>query len=155
MYIRDPYIRSFSEKTTSRTNLILDRSDRKSTSFWTGQIAKAHRTHPVNPVLKRAHFLVTFSRASWHDTRQVTVCLLPHSLVIGEDCLYTKFSTCTAVVRPYSSVYIRPCTLGTRILNLVLNLVRTCCGNALQTACSRLRVCWALVCSLKQYGYSV
>ena len=66
--------------------------------FATFHIAKAHRTHPVNSVLKRAHFLVTFSRASWHDTRQVTVCLLPHSLVIGEDCLYTKFSTCTAVV---------------------------------------------------------
>ena len=31
-----------------------------------------------------------FTRASWHDTRRVTVCLLPHSLVIGEDCLYTS-----------------------------------------------------------------
>ena len=63
------------------------------TSFWTGQIAKDHRTHTVNSVLKSARFLVTFLRVSWHDTRRVTVCLLPHSLVIGEDCLYTKFST--------------------------------------------------------------
>ena len=60
------------------------------TSFWTGQIAKDHRTHTVNSVLKSARFLVTFLRVSWHDTRRVTVCLLPHSLVIGEDCLYTS-----------------------------------------------------------------
>ena len=60
------------------------------TSFWTGQIAKEHRTHTVNSVLKSAHFLVIFTRVSWHDTRRVTVCLLPHSLVIGEDCLYTR-----------------------------------------------------------------
>jgi hypothetical protein len=38
------------------------------TSFWTGQFAKEHRTHTVNPVLKSAHFLVTLPRASSHDT---------------------------------------------------------------------------------------
>jgi hypothetical protein len=54
------------------------------TSFWTGRLAKEHRTHNVNSILKRAHFLVILSRASWHDTRQVTVCLLPRSLVFGE-----------------------------------------------------------------------
>ena len=62
------------------------------TSFWTGQIAKDHRTHTVNSVLKSARFLVTFLRVSWHDTRRVTICLLPYSLVIGEDCLYTSTS---------------------------------------------------------------
>ena len=38
---------------------------------------------------------MTLPRASWHDTRQVTVCLLPRSLVFGEHCLYTrtKFSS--------------------------------------------------------------
>ena len=60
------------------------------TSFWTGQFAKEHRTHTVNSILKSAHFLVTLPRASWHDTRQVTVCLLPRSLVFGEHCLYTR-----------------------------------------------------------------
>ena len=33
---------------------------------------------------------MTLPRASWHDTRQVTVCLLPCSLVFGEHCLYTR-----------------------------------------------------------------
>ena len=60
------------------------------TSFWTGQIAKEYRTHTVNSIMKSVHFLVNFPRASWYDTRRVTVCLLPHSLVIGEDCLYTR-----------------------------------------------------------------
>jgi hypothetical protein len=60
------------------------------TSFWTGQFAKEHRTHTVNSILKSAHFLVTLPRAFWHDTRQVTVCLLPRSLVFGEHCLYTR-----------------------------------------------------------------
>ena len=36
---------------------------------------------------------VAFPRASWHDTRRVTVCLLPHSLVFGEQCLYTRVYT--------------------------------------------------------------
>ena len=58
------------------------------TSFWTDRIAKVHRTHTVNSILKSAHFVVTLPRASWHDTRRVMVCLLPYSLVIGEDCLY-------------------------------------------------------------------
>jgi hypothetical protein len=58
------------------------------TSFWTGRFAKERGTHAVNSILKSAHFLVTLPRASWHDTRWVTVCLLPHSLVFGEHCLY-------------------------------------------------------------------
>jgi hypothetical protein len=48
------------------------------TSFWTGQIAKEHRTHTVNPVLKSAHSLVTLPRLSWHDTCWVTSCRLPY-----------------------------------------------------------------------------
>ena len=60
------------------------------TSFWTGQFAKEYRTHTVNSVLKSSHFLVTLPRASWHDTCRVTVCRLPYSLVVGEDCLYTS-----------------------------------------------------------------
>ena len=60
------------------------------TSFWTGQFAKEHRTHTVNSILKSTHFLVTLPCASWYDTRQVTVCLLPRSLVFGEHCLYTR-----------------------------------------------------------------
>ena len=79
MYIRDVLYKSFSEKTASGTNLNLERSD-----------CKEHRTHTVNSVLKSARFLVTLPRASWHDTRRVTVCSLPHPLVIGEDCLYTR-----------------------------------------------------------------
>jgi hypothetical protein len=59
-------------------------------SFWTGRFANERRTHAVNSILKIAHFLVTRFRASWHDTRHVTVCLLPHSLVFGEHCLYTR-----------------------------------------------------------------
>jgi hypothetical protein len=55
-------------------------------------------------------------RASWHDTRRVTVCLLSHSLVIGEDCLYTsrdhykfttKFSTFNLTTRPSTIVRAR------------------------------------------------
>jgi hypothetical protein len=42
--------------------------------------------------MKSAHFIVNLPRASWHDTRQVTVCLLPRSLVFGEHCLYTRTS---------------------------------------------------------------
>jgi hypothetical protein len=67
-------------------------------SFWTGRFAKEHRTHTVNSILKSAHFLVTIPRASWRDTRQVTVCLLPHSLVFGEHCLYTRIGYSSTMV---------------------------------------------------------
>ena len=42
---------------------------------------------------------MTLFHASWHDTRRVTVCLLLHSLVFGQDCLYTS---------TYGSRYDRP-----------------------------------------------
>ena len=62
------------------------------TSFWNGRFAKEDRTHTVNLILKSAHFLVIFLRALWHDTRRVSVCQKPHSLVFGQDCLYSLYS---------------------------------------------------------------
>jgi hypothetical protein len=76
---------------------------------------------------------MTLPRLSWQDTRRVTVCFLPHSLVFGQDCLYTRTRVCTAVPVPRYGV----CTStkfstrrdprverSTIVLNLVLlNLV--------------------------------
>jgi hypothetical protein len=71
------------------------------TSFWTGRFAKKNilvvRTHTVNPILKSAHFLGTLPRASWHDTCRATVCRVPYSLVVGEDCLYTSTCICISI----------------------------------------------------------
>jgi hypothetical protein len=93
--------------------------------------------------MKSAHFLVIFTRASWHDTRRVTVCLLPHSLVIGEDCLYTSSTSGTSgylgtLVQPYAlqlylgsrstHVCTHSCSRSTavEVLNLVSGYVLWC-----------------------------
>ena len=67
MYIRDSLYNT----------LFLTRLPLELTSFRTGQIAKEDRTHTVNTILKSAHFLVTLSRTSWHDTHRVTIVSCP------------------------------------------------------------------------------